>query len=63
VQQAFPHATLTYQVDAKRQAIVDSWPADVDDQAARRQWGFKPRYDLQQAFAEYLIPNIRRRYS
>jgi len=63
VRQAFPHATLTYQVDAKRQAIVDSWPADVDDQAARRQWGFKPRYDLQQAFGEYLIPNIRRRYS
>ena len=27
----------------KRQGIVDSWPADVDDSAARRDWGFAPR--------------------
>ena len=28
---AFPDAKITYKVDAKRQAIVDSWPEDVDD--------------------------------
>jgi len=49
--------------DRKRQAIVDSWPADVDDTAARRDWGFQPRYDFARAFSEYLIPTIRRRYS
>ena len=27
------------------QGIVDSWPADVDDSAARRDWGFLPAYD------------------
>src|SRR5207237_2946786 len=32
---AFPAATIGYKVDPKRQAIVDSWPADVDDSAAR----------------------------
>jgi hypothetical protein len=42
---------------------VDSWPADVDDTAARRDWGFAPRYDEQAAFAEYLVPTIRKRYS
>ena len=31
----------------KRQGIVDSWPADVDDAAARRDWGFAPRFDLE----------------
>ena len=46
----------------KRQNIVDSWPADVDDSAARRDWGYAPRYDEQRAFAEYLIPTIRERY-
>ena len=45
--------------DLKRQAIVDSWPADVDDTAARRDWGFAPRYDEARAFAEYLVPTIR----
>jgi len=50
-------------VDAKRQGIIDTWPADVDDSAARRDWGFAPRYDFERAFADYLIPTIRERYS
>jgi threonine 3-dehydrogenase len=63
VLRAFPGADITYEVDAKRQDIVDSWPADVDDAAARRDWGFAPTYDFARAFSEYLIPNIKRRYS
>jgi len=59
---AFPAASITWETDLKRQAIVDSWPEDVDDQAARRDWGFAPVYDFQRAFDEYLIPNIRERY-
>src|SRR5436190_20646884 len=47
---AFPQADITYKVDAKRQGIVDSWPADVDDSAARAAWGFAPRYDFRRAF-------------
>jgi nucleoside-diphosphate-sugar epimerase len=59
---AFPDATITYHVDAKRQQIVDSWPEDVDDTAARRDWGFNPAYDFERAFHEYLIPTIDDRY-
>lgn len=62
VLQAFPGARITWQVDKKRQAIVDSWPMDVNDTAARRDWGFVPRYDFHGAFDEYLIPTIRERY-
>jgi nucleoside-diphosphate-sugar epimerase len=62
VVEAFPGAQITWDVDAKRQGIVDSWPADVDDTAARQDWGFAPRYDFHGAFSEYLIPTIRRRY-
>ena len=60
---AFPQATINYTVDAKRQGIVDSWPSDVDDAAARADWGFAPKYDFERAFQEYLIPTIRQRYS
>lgn len=60
---AFPRAEITTAVDAKRQGIVDSWPADVDDDAARRDWGHAPRFDFESAFGEYLIPAIRKRYS
>jgi threonine 3-dehydrogenase len=59
---AFPTARITFEPDLKRQGIVDSWPADVDDSAARRDWGFSPRYDLTRAFSEYLIPTIRKQY-
>jgi threonine 3-dehydrogenase len=59
---AFPDAQITWQIDAKRQGIVDSWPADVDDSAARADWGFAPHYNFERAFDEYLIPTIRERY-
>jgi threonine 3-dehydrogenase len=63
VMRAFPDADISWEVDDKRQGIIDTWPADVDDSAARRDWGFSPRYDFEQAFEEYLIPTIRRQYS
>ncbi len=63
VRQAFPNAMISTQVDEKRQGIVDSWPADVDDHAARTDWGHAPRYDFVSAFGDYLIPTIRNRYT
>jgi len=62
VLRAFPSADIAFKVDEKRQGIVDSWPADVDDSAARRDWGFAPQYDFQKAFRDYLIPTIKGRY-
>ena len=59
---AFPKADITWSVDRKRQVIVDSWPAMVDDGAARHDWGFAPQHDFTRAFDEYLIPGIRERY-
>jgi threonine 3-dehydrogenase len=63
VQDAFPNAAITTKVDVKRQGIIDSWPGDVDDSTARRDWGHSPRYDFESGFREYLIPTIRKRYA
>ena len=60
---AFPNAAITTVVDEKRQGIVDSWPEEVDDGAARRDWGHAPQYDFEHAFRDYLIPTIRKRYA
>jgi nucleoside-diphosphate-sugar epimerase len=62
VVRAFPHAEITWRTDARRQGIVDSWPADINDDAARGDWNFSPRYDFAGAFGDYLIPTIRRLY-
>ena len=63
VRRAFPGARITFAPDRRRQAIVDSWPEDVDDARARRDFGFRPVYDLDRAFHEYLVPNVRERYA
>ncbi len=60
---AFPDAEISFVPDVKRQGIVDTWPADVDDTAARHDWGYTPIYDLRRCFAEYLVPTIKARYA
>ncbi|MBK9123303.1 MAG: NAD-dependent epimerase/dehydratase family protein [Chloroflexi bacterium] len=63
VRTAFPHADITFAETPGRQNIVDSWPADLDDSAARRDWGWKPEFDADRAFNEYLVPTIRAKYA
>lgn len=60
---AFPAAQIDYKIHESRQAIVDSWPEDVDDLPARNDWGWSPEYDIHRSFYEYLIPAIKARYS
>lgn len=62
VLQAFPNAQIDFVPDLKREAIVDSWPADVDDSAARMDWGWSPEYDVNRAFDDYLFPGIINNY-
>ena len=63
VRAAFPGAQISFEPDAVRSKIVDSWPEDMDDSRARADWGWKPAYDVERAFAEYLVPTISMRYS
>lgn len=62
VLEGFPEAKIGFEPDLKRLAIVRSWPEDVDDSAARRDWGHQPGYGLERAFREYLFPRIREHY-
>jgi len=58
----FPKAEITFESHSNRQNIVDTWPGDIDDTAARNDWGWQPDYDQKRAFEEYLIPAIKQRY-
>ncbi len=62
VKQSFPGADISFEPDAVRSKIVDSWPEDIEDSRASADWGWKPAYDFARAFDEYLVPNIRKRY-
>jgi nucleoside-diphosphate-sugar epimerase len=61
--QFFPDAEIAFEPDEQRQAIVDSWPADLDCSASAPDWGFQPTYSFRRAFAEYLVPRIKARYA
>ncbi len=47
IRQRLPDFTLSYAFDPVRQAIADSWPDKLDDSAARKQWGWRPEFDLE----------------
>ena len=46
IRKRIPNFTIDYKVDPVRQKIADSWPDTLDDSAARREWGWSPKYDL-----------------
>ena len=46
IRKFIPEFELDYDVDPVRQAIADSWPNSLDDSAAREEWGWDPKYDL-----------------
>ncbi|MCC7118594.1 MAG: NAD-dependent epimerase/dehydratase family protein [Anaerolineales bacterium] len=59
---AFPQAQITFAPDRRRQGIVDSWPTDVDDTLARKDWGWQPAYDVERFFDDYFLPEMKKRY-
>ncbi len=62
VMRFFPQAQITFDPDVARNRIVDTWPADVDDTPARRDWAWQPDYDFESAFRDYLVPAIAEFY-
>ncbi|TJX68680.1 L-threonine 3-dehydrogenase [Soehngenia saccharolytica] len=46
IRKFIPEFKLDYDVDPVRQKIAESWPNSLDDSEARKQWGWKPKYDL-----------------
>lgn len=54
----FPNFKLNYNINSKRQALVDSWPSLLNQKRAIKDWGWSPKYNFDDAFEKYLIPKI-----
>ncbi|WP_114937701.1 NAD-dependent epimerase/dehydratase family protein [Mucilaginibacter endophyticus] len=54
LQKHLPGFTISNDAD-KRQAIANSWPAGVDDNAATRDWNWTPKYDLAAMTTDMLL--------
>jgi nucleoside-diphosphate-sugar epimerase len=53
IKKHIPEFTIRYNPD-NRQAIADSWPASIDDSEARRDWGWKPGYNIAEMTTDML---------
>lgn len=53
IQKHLPEFNIGYQPDF-RQSIADSWPESIDDTQARKDWGWKPQFDLDRTVLEML---------
>jgi nucleoside-diphosphate-sugar epimerase len=60
IRKHIPSFAVDYKPDF-RQAIADSWPASLDDSAARAEWGWRPDYNLARMTADMLTALAKRR--
>ncbi|MTI48997.1 MAG: L-threonine 3-dehydrogenase [Firmicutes bacterium] len=46
IKKFMPEFNMNYDVNPTLQKIANSWPDSLDDSAAREEWGWNPKYDL-----------------
>lgn len=46
IKKYMPEFEMTYDLNSKLQGIANSWPNSIDDSAAKAEWGWSPKYDL-----------------
>jgi len=49
-----PRAVLDFAPDERIDGVLASWPRRIDDSAARRDWGWTPRWDLDRMADDFL---------
>ena len=58
IRKYIPNFKMRYEVDPVRQAIADSWPDNMDDTCARKEWGWAPSYNLD-SMTQDMIRNLK----
>jgi nucleoside-diphosphate-sugar epimerase len=61
IKKYIPDFVCEYKPDF-RQKIADSWPMSIDDSVARREWGWKPKYDLA-SMTKDMIEKLTKRFA
>ncbi|MFY8096986.1 MAG: NAD-dependent epimerase/dehydratase family protein [Flavobacterium sp.] len=62
IKKHYPDFTITYNPDF-RQKIADSWPASINDTAARQDWNWKNDFDLESMTTEMFSNLIKHKYN
>ena len=62
IREHIPDFKMRYYIDPVRQAIADSWPDSMNDRAAREEWGWRPKFNLE-AMTIDMIAHLRKRFA
>jgi nucleoside-diphosphate-sugar epimerase len=54
IRKFMPEFVLEYNVNPVKQEIADSWPNSLDDTAAREEWGWNPKFTLDEMTKDML---------
>jgi nucleoside-diphosphate-sugar epimerase len=60
IRKYIPDLKMRYEVDPVRQHIADSWPDSMDDSCARAEWGWAPKYGLDEMTRD-MIENLKKK--
>jgi len=60
IKKHIPEFVCEYQPDPFRQNIADSWPMSIDDTAARKEWGWRPQFNLK-SMTEDMIKKLTKK--
>ncbi len=55
IKKHIPEFEISYEVDPIRQAIANSWPDSLDDSCAREEWGWCPKYGIEEMTKDMLF--------
>ena len=62
IREYIPTLKVRYELDPVRQSIASSWPDRMDDSCARKEWGWKPVYDMD-SMTRDMIACLKKRFS
>ena len=54
IKKHIPEFEMIYAPDPMKKAIADTWPNKMDDSAARKEWGWNPKYELEEMTKDML---------
>ncbi len=54
IRKRLPEFRIEYEIDPLRQGIADSWPDKLDDTVARNEWGWSPKFGLDELVDDML---------
>lgn len=53
IRRRLPQARIGFQPEPATAALLASWPARIDDEAARRDWNWRPEFDLESTAEDF----------